>query len=246
MVLTVPADLTVLDPGGATVDGNTLSWDVGDLAGGQSVTKTVQAQLTSGSEGDSFSVSLEARTTDDACATSGSVCTASDTDQIVSPLPTKEYVTNTGFESNKIGWTGLYNSLSKTVRFAQVHHDGLYSLKVIRNTSTLGAAGVVSKPGFVPSTTADADFAASAWVRGQKTGQTQTVVVQINEVTSAGVVVGSVSSSLTFSDLTWHQLQVPYTTVGNGHHLDYVIYSPDLKANAWFLTDTVSLLGPQS
>jgi hypothetical protein len=245
MLLTVPPNLTVLDPGGATIDANTLSWDLGDLAGGQSITKTVQTQLTSGNEGDSFSVSLRAETTDNACATSGSACTAIDTDQIVSPLPTTEYVTNTGFESNKTGWTGLYNSLSKTARYSKAQHDGLYSLKVIRNTTTPGAAGVVSKPSRVPSTTTNANFAASAWVRGQKTGQAQTVVVQINEVSSTGVIAASASSSLRFSDLTWHQLQVPYTTVGNGNHLDYVIYSPDLNANAWFLTDTVSLLGPQ-
>jgi hypothetical protein len=172
------------------------------------------------------------------------VCTATDTDQIVSPLPPKEYVTNTGFESNKTGWTGLYNSLSKTARYSNAQHDGLYSLKVIRSTTTAGAAGVVSKPSFVPSTTANADFFASAWVRGQKNGQAQTVVVQLNEVSPAGVVVGSASSTVTFSDVTWHQLQVPYTTVGSGNHLDYVIYSPDLNASAWFLTDTVSLLGP--
>jgi hypothetical protein len=244
MVLTVPPELTVLDPGGATIDANTLSWDLGNLAGGQSVFRTVQTQLTSGSEGGSFSVSLQARTTDSACATSGSVCTAIDTDQIVATLPTHEYVTNTGFESNKTGWTGLYNSLSKTARYSKAQHDGHYSLKVIRNTTTPGAAGVVSKPGFVPSTTANAAFAASAWFRGQKAGQAQTVVVQINEVSSAGIVVGSTSSSLTFNDLTWHQVQVRYTTVGNGDHLDYVIYSPDLNADAWFLTDTVSLLGP--
>lgn len=244
MSLTVPPNLTVLDAGGATINANTLSWDLGDLDGGQSVTKTVQTQVASGSVGDSFSVSLQAQTTDNACATSGSVCTASDTDQIVSPLPTKEYVTNTGFESNKTGWTGLYNSLSKTARYTQAHHDGLYSLKVIRNTTTPGAAGVVSKPSFVPSTTTNADFAASAWVRGQKTGQAQTVIVQVNEVSPAGVVVGSASNSLAFSDLTWHQLQVSYTTLGNGNHLDYVIYSPNLIAHAWFLTDTVSLLGP--
>jgi Purple acid Phosphatase, N-terminal domain/Calcineurin-like phosphoesterase len=244
MALTVPPNLTVLDAGGATVNANTLSWDLGDLAGGQGATKTVKVQVTSGNAGDSFSVSLQAQTTDSACATSGSVCTASDTDQIVSSSTTKEYVTNTGFESNRIGWTGLYNSLSKTVRYAKAAHDGLYSLKVIRNTTTAGAAGVVSKPSFVPSTTINADFAAGAWVRGQKTGQAQTVVVQVNEVSPAGVVVGSASSSLAFSDLTWHQLQVPYTTLGNGDHLDFVIYSPSLHANAWFLADTVSLLGP--
>jgi uncharacterized repeat protein (TIGR01451 family) len=244
MSLTVPPNLTVLDAGGATVDANTLSWDLGDLTGGQSVTKTVQTQLASGSVGSTFKVSLQSQTTDNACATSGSICTASDTDQIVSSGATKEYVTNTGFEANRIGWTGLYNTLSKTVRYAQAHHDGLYSLKVLRNTTTAGPAGVVSKPSFVPSTTANADFAASAWVRGQKSGQSQTVVAQVNEVSPAGVVVGSASDTLTFSDLTWHQLQFPYTTVGNGNHLDYVIYSPRLNANAWFLTDTVSLLGP--
>jgi hypothetical protein len=102
----------------------------------------------------------------------------------------------------------------------------------------------VSKPSWVPSTTAGADFVASAWVRGQKTGQSQTMVVQVNEVTPAGVVVGSASGSLTAGDLTWRRLQVPYTTVGSGNHLDFLVYSPDLQANAWFLTDTVSLLGP--
>jgi hypothetical protein len=244
MSLTLPPDLTVLDAGGATIAGNTLSWGVGDLAGGQSVTKTVQTQLTSGSVGDSFSVTVQAQTTDNACAASGSVCTAMDTDQIVSSQPAKEYVANPGFEVNKTGWTGLYNSFSTTARYLKVHHDGAYSLKITRSTKTSGAAGVVSKPGWVRSTTAHADFAASVWVQGQKTGQTQTVVVQINEVSSAGVLVGSASSSLSFSDLAWHQLAVPYTTLGNGNHLDYVIYSPDLKANAWFLADTVSLLGP--
>jgi hypothetical protein len=245
MSLTVPPNLTVLDPGGATINANTLSWDLGDVAGGQSITKTVQTQLTSGSVGELFRVSVQAQTTDNACATSGSVCTAFDTDQIVSSQPAKEYVTNTGFEANKVGWTGLYNGFSKTARYSKAQHDGVYSLKIIRSTSTAGAAGVVSKPSWAPSITANANFAASVWVRGQKTGRTQTVVVQINEVSSAGVVVGSASSSLKFSDLTWHQLQVPYTSVGNGDHLDYVMYSPDLNANAWFLTDTVSLLGSQ-
>jgi hypothetical protein len=200
--------------------------------------------VTSGSPGDTFSVSLQASTADNACAIPGSVCTAIDTDHIVSSLPTKEYVTNGGFESSKTGWTGLYNSFSKTARFAKAQHDGRYSLKVIRNTTSSGAAGVVSKPSFVPATSSNSGFVASAWVRGQKTGQAQTVVVQINEVSPTGVVLGSASRSLTFSDLTWHQLQVPYTTLGNGDHLDYVIYSPGLNAGAWFLTDTVSLLGP--
>jgi hypothetical protein len=244
MSLTVPPDLTVLDPDGATVGAGTLSWDLGNLTGGQSVTRTVKTQVTSGSPGDTFSVSLQASTADNACAIPGSVCTAIDTDHIVSSLPTKEYVTNGGFESSKTGWTGLYNSFSKTARFAKAQHDGRYSLKVIRNTTSSGAAGVVSKPSFVPATSSNSGFVASAWVRGQKTGQAQTVVVQINEVSPAGVVLGSASRSLTFSDLTWHQLQVPYTTLGNGDHLDYVIYSPGLNAGAWFLTDTVSLLGP--
>jgi hypothetical protein len=244
MSLTVPSNLTVLDAGGATIAGNTLSWNVGDLAGGQSVTKTVRTQVTSGSVGDSVSVSVQAQTTDNACATPGSVCTAFDTDQIVSSQVAKEYVANTGFETNKVGWTGLYNSFSKTARFAQVRHDGVYSLKITRSTKTVGAAGVVSKPSWVPSTTANATFTASAWVRGQKAGQSQTAVLQINEVSPAGVIVRSANSTLTFSDLTWHQLQLPYATVAKGDHLDYVVYSPDLKANAWFLTDTVSLLGP--
>jgi uncharacterized repeat protein (TIGR01451 family) len=244
LTLTLPSDLTVLDAGGGTVAGSTISWDVGDLAGGQSATETVQAQVTSGSAGDSFSVSLAAQTTDTACATSGSVCAAGDTDRIVSAVPTQEYVANTGFETNKTGWTGLYTSVSKTSRYSKASHDGRYSLKIIRATTTHGPAGVVSKPSWVPSTTAGADFVASAWVRGQKTGQSQTMVVQVNEVTPAGVVVGSASSSLTAGDLTWRRLQVPYTTVGSGNHLDFLVYSPDLQANAWFLTDTVSLLGP--
>ena len=168
--LTVPPDLTVLDAGGATVAGNTLSWDVGDLAGRQGVTRTVQTQVTSGQVGDSFSVSVEAQTTDNACAAPGSMCTAIDTDQIVAAQPPHEYVANTGFETNKVGWTGLYNSF-KTARYAQARHDGVYSLKITRSTKTAGAAGVVSKPSWVPSTTANSTFTVSAWVRGQKAGR---------------------------------------------------------------------------
>lgn len=103
---------------------------------------------------------------------------------------------------------------------------------------------MVSKPSWMPSTKANANVAASAWVRGQKSGQSQTVVLLVNEVSSAGVLVGSASTSLTFSDLTWHRLDVAYTTAGAGNHLDFIVYSPNLKASAWFLTDTVSLLGP--
>ena len=123
-------------------------------------------------------------------------------------------------------------------------YDGSYSLKVIRNVSTAGPAGVVSKPSWVPSTTAAAPFTAGAWVRGQKSGQSQAVVLQVNEVNAAGTIVGTASASLTFSDVAWHHLTVPYTTVGANNHLDFVVYSPSLKANAWFLTDSVSLVGP--
>jgi uncharacterized repeat protein (TIGR01451 family) len=243
LTMTLPPHLTVLDPGGATVATNTLTWDLGDVGGGQSIVKSVLTQLTSGNDGDSFDVSIRTETTDGACAAAGSVCTAYDRNLIVSP--TMEYVANTGFETTKKGWTGLYNSVSKTVRYPKAQHDGAHSLKIIRNTTTPGAAGVVSKPSWVPSTTADSDFTASAWVRGQKDARAQTVIVQINEVTAAGVVVGSNSSSLTFSDLTWHRVEVPYRTIGAGNHLDYVIYSPDLGANAWLLADTVSLIGPR-
>ena len=243
--LTLPGNLTVLDAGGASVNGNVLTWNVGDLAGGQTVTRAVSTQLKSGNVGDTFTVTAQTQTTDGSCAATGSVCTASDTDEVSSGVPTYEYVTNTGFEASKTGWTGLYNTVSKTVRATVAAHDGVYSLKTIRNTTTAGPAGVVSKPSWVPSTKANSSFAASAWVRGQKSGQSQTVVLLVNEVSSSGAVVGSASTSLTFSDLAWHQLAVPYTTAGAGNHLDYVVYSPSLKASAWFLTDTVSLLGPK-
>jgi hypothetical protein len=243
LTMTLPPNLTVLASDGATATTNTLTWDLGDIGGGQGIVKTVLTQLTSGDDGDSFDVTVQAETTDGACAAAGSVCTANDRNLIVSP--TMEYVANTGLETNKKGWTGLYNTASKTGRYAKVHHEGAYSLKVTRNTTTAGAAGVVSKPSWAPSTTANADFTASAWVRGRKDSQSQTVILQVDEVTPAGVVVGSSSSSLTFSDLTWHRLDVPYSTVGAGNHLDYVIYSPDLRANAWFLADSLSLLGPR-
>jgi uncharacterized repeat protein (TIGR01451 family) len=246
MSLTVPSNLTVLDADGATVDADTLNWDLGDLPGGQSITRTVRTQLTSGNVGDSFGVTVLAQTDDDACGTPGSMCSAIDTDQIGSAPTTKEYVANPGFEANKVGWTGVYNSSSTTARYAQAHHDGGYSLKITRSSRTSGAAGLVSRPSWVPSTTANAGFTAGSWVRGQRSGQSQTVVVQINEVNPAGTVVGSAVRSVSFSDLAWHQVQVPYTCVGTGDHLDFVVYSPSLGANAEFLTDTESLVGPQT
>ncbi len=160
------------------------------------------------------------------------------------PPTTKDYITNPSFETDKVGWTGLYNAQSKTVRTLVDKRDGQYSLKIVRNVNTVGPAGVVSKPSWVATTTAAAHFDAGVWVRGQKVGQSQAVVLQIDEVNPAGTIVGTKSTTLTFSDVAWHQLTVPYTTVGANNHLDFVVYSPTLKANAWFLADLASLVGP--
>ena len=104
----IPSNASIVDAGGGTIGAGTVTWNVGTLTPGQTVTETLTLQATSGT---SLTVTAQTATTDTACTNAGSTCSASDIDTVGSPPPPfKQWVGNPGVESDLTGWMGKYGA----------------------------------------------------------------------------------------------------------------------------------------
>ncbi len=242
LTMTLPSALTVIDAGGGTVSGSSVTWSAVDLPGGQSEQRVVKATVTAAAPGASLTASATAVAADASCQTTGSICIASDTDSVPATTTSTEYVTNKSFETSNAGWTGLLNAQTQEHRITTEGYDGRASLQIVRNATTLGPAGVISKPNWVLASVLGKAYTGSIWVRSQLANQTMTLLLK--EVDSSGKVIGSSTAALTFPDVSWHQLSTTYTARANGDQISFVVSNAKLAANGWFLVDLASLTAP--
>ncbi len=245
--VTTPVNFAVTDSRGGVINGNTVTWNTGDIVGGQSATVTLVGQLTSGSPGDTVSTVANVQSNAFECQNAGSICSATDTDTIAQappppPPPPRQYVTNQSVESSLTGWTGLYNSFSKSSRISTDSYDGAMSVQVVRNATSRGPAGCVSKPNWVTSTVAGTVYSGSVWVRSQVAGQN--LVLELRERRPDGTTAGYKQVSLTSTDTVWHQLTISYAAAANGNSLRFAVYGADIAPQNWFHMDLMSLTSP--
>jgi uncharacterized repeat protein (TIGR01451 family) len=235
---TLPAGYSITDAGGGTVSGSSVSWTLGDIAGGTPAARQVTATLASGTPGAALVATAQLQDTGSVCAAPGSTCSASDSDTVGG---SRQWVTNQSVESTLTGWTGLWNSASKVTRITTDGLDGTASVHVVRTSGT-GAAGVNSKPPPVTSTVAGTSYTASVWVKGKVSGET--IFLVLKETTTSGAAVGSKSVSLTVRDTGWHQLTLVRPASRSGDQLTVSVYCSNLPAGGWFHADFMSLTSP--
>lgn len=235
---TLPAGYSITDAGGGAVSGSSVTWALGDIAGGTSAVRRVTARLTSGTPGASLVASAHLQDTGGVCSAPGSGCSATDPDTVAG---SRQWVTNQSVETDLTGWTGLWNSASKVTRVTTDGFSGSAGVQVARTSGT-GAAGVNSKPKPVTSTVAATSYTASVWVKGKVAGQV--IVLLLKETTPAGAAVGSKTVSVTVPDTGWHQLSLVYPAARSGDQLTVSVYCNNLPAAGWFRADLMSLTSP--
>ena len=237
----LPAGYSITDAGGGTVGGSSVSWVLGDVAGGTSVVRSVTATLSSGSPGDSLVATAQVQDVGGACANAASSCSAGDTDTVADAGGVRQWVANQSVETDLTGWTGVWNAASVVTRATTDGFDGQASVQVGLRSGA-GTAGVNSKPKPVTSTVAGTPYTASVQVKGSAVGEV--IVLFIRETTAGGAGVGSRSVSVRVPDTGWHPLQVVYPAARSGDQLTFSVYSGNLPSGGWFRADLMSLTSP--
>lgn len=237
--ITLPANLSITNANGGTVNDTTVSWSLGDITAGQTVTRQVVATLQSGNDGDPYTAN--GLLTNSACGNSGSACTASDTDTIYAPPSFIEWVTNQSVETDLTGWTGTYGGSS----LVQVSHDttvgrtGTASIKV---TGLAGASnkqsGVNANPRWVLNATSGKAYAGTAWAKTQAAGQSVTILLR---EWNGGTLVSESKVTVTPTSTDWFPLETTLTAQSNGTSIAFAVYGNDVDAGEYFYIDDFSL-----
>ncbi|MEO5690881.1 MAG: fibronectin type III domain-containing protein [Candidatus Saccharimonadales bacterium] len=222
-----------------------LTWNIGTLAGGQTIIKRFTVRVGAVSPNDHVLSNVTVTADGTACSEPGSVCTASDDNTIPPPAPsTIQYITNQSFEVDKTGWTGLYNATSLATRITTDSYDGIASIKMTNTSASTWPTGINSKPKPILSTVAGLKYSGSAWVKGQIFGQNLSLMLR--ETKPDGTIVGSASVSIAATSSGWDQLVTDYIAKANGNHLEVRIYSLNVASKAWYLVDMTSLTTPSN
>lgn len=248
LTVTVPANMSIVSvTGGGLISGNSVSWSVGSLNGGQSASQQVTAKLLSGNPGDPFTAELDATSTD-YTACSGGNCMALDTNTVAAtptsacPLPpagSTERSGNLSLETDQIGWTGIYNSNSVNSRVSGGSFDGQWGLKLAPKAA--GYAGVNNaSPNWVTSSVAGKVYTGSAYVKSSVSGLT--VNLLILEVTPGGSTVSTHKTTVTYNDTAWHSLSSAYTALNSGNLIKYSLFGSNFTSTSQnILADCLSL-----
>ncbi len=136
----IPANATVVNAFGGSVSDNTVTWNVGDLAAGQ----TINEQLTLQANSDvTLVVATQATTTDTSCTNSGSVCSASDTDAITqSPSPVLQTSINNAVSSIQVGQQTTYSLATTNTQTGSTTATGaLVTVTIPANATVVNAFG---------------------------------------------------------------------------------------------------------
>ncbi len=151
---------------------------------------------------------------------------------------------NPGFEEWSgglpVGWT-TYGPATTLTQSSDAH-SGSYSVMIATTSSKYAAAGINdgAKP-TVSSTVAGTAYTASCWV---KATATITVTVQLHEDHQNGASANAAATSSLHLPTTtsWYQIQVSYTTIGNGNKMPLSVYSTNtIAGGASFEVDDCSL-----
>jgi hypothetical protein len=226
------------------VTGQTVSWPVGSVAGGQApATRQVITQLQSGSAGDHLTVSAATTTSDGSCQATGSVCAATDTETIAPPAG-HQWIGNQGVETDATGWSGRYGpSPDVTVtRDSGAAHSGSFSLKVTGLAGAVNlASGFNDNPRWVLNTTAGTAYTQSAWVDPTFVGQR--ISLRLREW-NGSTLVADQQVTLIAATTGWQQLSQTLIAAGSGHSLSFAVYANNISAGQSFYADDFSLTTP--
>ena len=241
LTASIPSNATVTDAGGGTQGAGTISWQIGPVNPGQSVTKTFTVQVTGGT---SLSVSAQATATGNACTTAGSTCSATDTDTVgASPPPFRQWIANPGVETGLTGWSGRYGSNAKVTvtRDTTIAHTGTASIKVAGLTGAKYlSSGFNDNPRWVTSTTAGTVYTQSVWVDPTFAGQQ--ISLKLREW-KGNTLVTDRTVTLKATSTGWQQLTQTLTAGGTGNQLSFAVYAT-ISAGQSFYADDFSLTSP--
>ncbi|HEU4914305.1 MAG TPA: fibronectin type III domain-containing protein [Candidatus Saccharimonadales bacterium] len=241
--LTLPANLNITNAGGGTVNGNVVSWNVGNLAAGQSATHQIVATLQSGNSGDQYTAQAAVESAD--CNNAGSSCTANDTDTVFAQPSLIEWVTNQSVETDMTGWTGAYggNSLVQISHERTLGRTGTSSIKVAGLTGASNKkSGINANPRWILSAQSGKTYTGSAWVKTQAAGQSVTILLR---EWNGNTLVSENSQTVTPTSTDWFKLEAPLTAGQNGTSIAFAVYGNDVDAGEYFYVDDFSLISTQ-
>lgn len=243
----VPSLLTIVNAGDGVVDGQTVTWTIGDVAPGVAVNKTLVVTLSPAATAQEYIVApvVVVANDPDSCTVTGSICSAQDTNTVYVAPTFTEWVNNTSVETNLTGWTGRYNAPTSSVsvaRSSEAAQTGSWSIKTtgLASASNLNA-GFTDASAWVPTTTQGVTYTASSWVKPMAAGQQ--IVLRVREWSGDSIVTDS-RYTYTATSTNWQNISTQLTTKTNGGRIVFIVYANDLDANEYFYADGFSLTTP--
>ncbi|HSX05999.1 MAG TPA: hypothetical protein VLF69_06015 [Candidatus Saccharimonadales bacterium] len=234
--VTVPSNMSIVSATGATIVGNTATWNNGDIAGGSSVTNTLVAQLNTGNGGDTATVSAATTTTDSSCTNTGSSCTSSTNTTV------NQIITNSGVETNTTGWGGYYGSsslVSNTQSCGYGAHTGNCDILVTALAGASNASlGFNDSPRWVTNTDHTKTYSGSVWVRASFVGQV--IHFRLREWHGSTLVTDN-NVTWTANTLGWHQITNSITPAADGNQLAFIVHGSGMNAGDSFDVDDMVL-----
>jgi hypothetical protein len=158
---------------------------------------------------------------------------------------TKQFVTNSGFESgNTSGWWGFNHTSSiAAVKPTGGGHSGLWAARALNTLTSANPTGILSStPYWVSSTTSGTTYTASGWFSGPAG---TVVTLQLRECNSAGTSCpGLRNVKVTLPPSGWVHATVAYTAQTNGDGLRFSAYGT-VAGRGSFLIDDMTITAPQ-
>lgn len=247
----LPNNLTLVDGDGAIVSGQSQFWSLGDIAGGQTLTRSISVQLSSDAgNAESITTSLSVASSDTNDCGAGSICQTQDvnTVYVAPPQPQViEWVTNQGIETDMTGWTGTYGGSStiEISRSTEEAHSGVGSIKVLGLSGASNRnSGFNDSPDMVSNMQAGVTYSGSVWVKPAFVGQT--IVLRLREWTTGWALVTDSKVSYTASTTDWAEITNAITAKQDGTRLAFIVYGADIDAGEYFYADDFSLTTPSN
>lgn len=240
--INLPQNMTIVSAADATVSGQNVSWDVGNLVAGQSITKQLIVELISGQNGNLALVDLAVSSQDNSCFESTSSCTATDIDTIISLPSFIQWVNNQSIDSNIIGWTGKYggSSLVSVAYSLEQSRSPGGSIKIsgLSGASNLNS-GFNDDPKLVANTVAGKTYNGSIWFKPQFVGQS--IVFRLREYSPGWTIITDKKLTYTATSTNWVEVTNNITTSQNNNWISYIVYGADIDAGEYFYIDDLSL-----
>jgi fibronectin type 3 domain-containing protein len=195
-----------------------------------------------------YSYSIIASDTTGATATSNTVTATT----FAAAASTVQWIGNQSIESGITGWSGLYNTTSKSSQGIG-GYDGSYSLRSTNSGSVNGSNGFVDKPTWLDgsvgkATVAGTTYTGSVWVKADTPGQKLTLFLR--ELNSAGAAMNKVPYNIgvtvTATDTNWFNITETYPAQASGDNIKFYVYDSNVAAGQGFNADMMSLTSPGS